>query len=110
MRLRHSKRIIWADAVCINQQDDAEKSHQVPLMGSIYSLAKTDAVWLGPGDVQHTRPAFECSERIAIACYEFDHLHGRELNDPERHGELSLPESWFDSSALSSLRELFIQP
>jgi hypothetical protein len=77
-------------------------------MGSIYSLAKTVVVWLGPGDVQHTRRAFECSERIAVACYDFDNLHSRDLNDPERHGELSLPESWFDSSALSSLRELFI--
>lgn len=110
LRLRHSPRIIWADALCINQQDDAEKSHQVPLMGSIYSLAKTVVVWLGPGDVRHTRRAFECSERIAIACYEFDNLHGRDLDHSERHDELSLPESWFDSSALSSLRELFNRP
>ncbi|CAN9100710.1 unnamed protein product [Alternaria alternata] len=110
LRLRHSPRIIWADALCINQQDDAEKSHQVPLMGSIYSSAKTVVVWLGPGDVRHTRRAFECSERIAIVCYEFDNLHSRDLDHSERHDELSLPESWFDSSALSSLRELFNRP
>ena len=30
---------IWVDAVCINQQDDKEKSFQVPLMGRIYASA-----------------------------------------------------------------------
>ncbi|KAK8877494.1 heterokaryon incompatibility protein-domain-containing protein [Apiospora arundinis] len=31
---------IWADAVCINQEDKAEKSFQVPLMGTIYDTAE----------------------------------------------------------------------
>lgn len=109
LRLRDSVCRIWADALCINQTDDAEKSHQVPLMGSIYSLAKTVVVWLGPGDVQHTRRAFECSKRIAIACNQFDHLHGRDSSS-ERHDEVYLPESWFDSLTLSSLKELFNRP
>jgi len=30
---------IWADALCINQLDNNEKSHQVSLMGNIYSTA-----------------------------------------------------------------------
>ncbi|KAK7973871.1 hypothetical protein PG989_015719 [Apiospora arundinis] len=30
----------WADAVCINQDDDAEKSFQIPLMGDIYGTAE----------------------------------------------------------------------
>ncbi|KAJ3539208.1 hypothetical protein NM208_g5585 [Fusarium decemcellulare] len=31
---------LWADAICINQCDRAEKGHQVPLMKSIYSSAQ----------------------------------------------------------------------
>lgn len=32
--------LLWADAVCINQQDVEEKNHQVPLMKKIYSSAE----------------------------------------------------------------------
>ncbi|ETS85595.1 hypothetical protein PFICI_03620 [Pestalotiopsis fici W106-1] len=41
---------LWADAVCINQQDLAERSQQVSLMGSIYSQANWVISWLGPSD------------------------------------------------------------
>jgi hypothetical protein len=39
---------IWADGICINQSDTAERNHQVGLMGKIYSSAKNVRVWLGP--------------------------------------------------------------
>lgn len=39
--------LIWADAVCINQKDEEEKSSQVQLMGAIYSHASTVVSWLG---------------------------------------------------------------
>ncbi|KAF3077074.1 hypothetical protein CFAM422_000863 [Trichoderma lentiforme] len=39
-------RIIWVDAVCINQKDNAEKSIQVMMMGKIYSQASRVLVWL----------------------------------------------------------------
>jgi hypothetical protein len=32
--------VIWADAICINQQDTAEKSAQVSMMGDIYAKGK----------------------------------------------------------------------
>ena len=31
-----SKRLLWADAICINQTDTRERSSQVALMGDIY--------------------------------------------------------------------------
>lgn len=56
--LRHlrkpSKRVyLWIDALCLNQQDGAEKGQQVPLMGQIYRDAKKVHIWLGedPGRV-----------------------------------------------------------
>jgi hypothetical protein len=38
---------VWVDQICINQQDDIEKSHQVQQMRQIYSEAETVIAWLG---------------------------------------------------------------
>jgi hypothetical protein len=40
-------RLLWVDALCINQDDDAERDEQVQKMGSIYSSARKVVVWLG---------------------------------------------------------------
>lgn len=39
---------LWIDQLCINQDDDGEKSSQVLLMKDIYSSAHQVVVWLGP--------------------------------------------------------------
>lgn len=49
LRLRHDARWIWADAVCINQEDSVEKGVQVQLMGQIFREAKQVMAWLGSG-------------------------------------------------------------
>ncbi|KAK0774323.1 hypothetical protein LTR75_016899, partial [Friedmanniomyces endolithicus] len=41
---------LWVDAICINQQDTAEKNQQVPLMGELYSRAAGVVIWLGESD------------------------------------------------------------
>ncbi|KAM0426400.1 hypothetical protein ACHAPT_008446 [Fusarium lateritium] len=47
-RLRASKsRRLWVDAICINQDDVAEKSTQIPLMGRVYAGASSVVAWLG---------------------------------------------------------------
>ncbi|OIW23037.1 hypothetical protein CONLIGDRAFT_146567 [Coniochaeta ligniaria NRRL 30616] len=38
---------IWADAVCIDQENDAEKEIQVGMMDEVYSRAMAVVVWLG---------------------------------------------------------------
>jgi len=38
--------VIWIDAICIDQQDENEKCHQVPLMRRIYSSARTVRCWI----------------------------------------------------------------
>lgn len=40
-------RHLWIDALCINQTDIDEKSHQVQRMGKIYGDAERVLVWLG---------------------------------------------------------------
>lgn len=36
----------WVDALCINQNNPNEKSHQVPLMGKIFSRAHCVLIWM----------------------------------------------------------------
>jgi hypothetical protein len=41
------ERILWIDALCINQQNNAEKGQQVQSMAKIYAKASRAIVWLG---------------------------------------------------------------
>jgi hypothetical protein len=47
LRDTKKKRILWADAICINQSDTTEKGHQVKNMGHIYEHARRVIIWLG---------------------------------------------------------------
>lgn len=48
LRKRHKHPLLWVDAVCINQRNKEEQSHQVSMMTQIYSQAKSVVIWLGP--------------------------------------------------------------
>ena len=43
-------RILWIDAICINQSDIQERNAQVRQMLDIYKSATRMVVWLGEGD------------------------------------------------------------
>ncbi|KAH6637800.1 heterokaryon incompatibility protein-domain-containing protein [Boeremia exigua] len=47
---QEEERLLWVDAICINQSDEEEKTHQVRQMGDIYRRAKRVVVWLGDSD------------------------------------------------------------
>ncbi|EMC98505.1 hypothetical protein BAUCODRAFT_574559 [Baudoinia panamericana UAMH 10762] len=46
-RLPQQDRLLWIDAVCINQQDFLERAQQVQLMAEIYSRTTHGLIWLG---------------------------------------------------------------
>ncbi|KAK4540099.1 hypothetical protein LTR36_009764 [Oleoguttula mirabilis] len=46
---------LWIDAICLDQNDYAELSRQVPRMHDIYSLAWMSTLWLGVEDASSTR-------------------------------------------------------
>ncbi|KAI0842610.1 HET-domain-containing protein [Hypoxylon sp. FL0890] len=58
----HYHRDLWIDAICINQDDLAERSEQVSIMADIYRSAKCVIVWLGTAD-EFTQPAWELIKR-----------------------------------------------
>jgi hypothetical protein len=47
LRYREKDRVIWVDALSINQSDKNEQGQQVQQMGSIYSKAEQVIIWLG---------------------------------------------------------------
>ena len=46
---------MWIDAICINQQDIAERNHQVRQMGKLYMKAGRVITWLGQADEDSDR-------------------------------------------------------
>jgi len=42
--------LVWIDAICLNQSDSAEIMYYIPLMGKIYSEARSTFVYLGKGN------------------------------------------------------------
>ncbi|KAH8820647.1 heterokaryon incompatibility protein-domain-containing protein [Xylogone sp. PMI_703] len=40
----------WIDSICINQQNDVEKGHQVAMMGNIFERSKVTVAYLGEQD------------------------------------------------------------
>ncbi len=47
LRLAEKPRVLWVDALCIDQMNDRERNHQVCLMRNIYTQADRVLVWLG---------------------------------------------------------------
>ncbi|KAF2026269.1 HET-domain-containing protein, partial [Setomelanomma holmii] len=47
LRLSNGERVVWADAICIDQSNQEEKSHQIGLMTDIYRHATDAHVWFG---------------------------------------------------------------
>jgi hypothetical protein len=48
LRYRDEDRILWVDAICIDQSNLQERGHQVNQMKNIYSKADRVLIWLGP--------------------------------------------------------------
>jgi len=55
---------VWADALCINQNDMEEKSSQIQRMAEIYTKAKCVCVWLGEGNVESDK-AFAFMKKLS---------------------------------------------
>lgn len=50
VRLPEDDRVIWIDALCIDQADLDERAHQVAMMASIYSKSTGNLIYLGEED------------------------------------------------------------
>ncbi|KAM3064776.1 hypothetical protein ACMFMG_008361 [Clarireedia jacksonii] len=87
IRLSTAPRILWADSICINQEDVAERGKQVELMGKIYSKASQVLMYIGSDNDGH-------GEAVASLVSELDVMILREI---ERAGH-----SWNAFPSLSA--------
>jgi len=56
LRLATKPRILWVDALCIDQENDQERNYQVTLMEMIYPRADRVVVWLGRNKWKSVNP------------------------------------------------------
>jgi hypothetical protein len=47
LQWKETSRLLWADAICISQDDVLERSQQVQMMRNIFEGAEQVLVWLG---------------------------------------------------------------
>ncbi|KAF4456837.1 heterokaryon incompatibility (het-6OR allele) [Fusarium albosuccineum] len=110
-RLRCSIRVqrLWVDAICINQTDDAEKSHQVNLMKEIYSRSSKAILWLGDfSDDSDTKPAGrnQIASQTALAAFQSIHSMAKNKHLSNKQLDGSGHPAKGDIYALSCLFEL----
>lgn len=65
VRLADRPRLLWVDAICINQGNTGERGHQVRLMSLIYRRASNVLIWAGRDENRHATSAFSLIRQIA---------------------------------------------
>ncbi|KAI1374161.1 HET-domain-containing protein [Hypoxylon crocopeplum] len=79
LRLPDRARRVWVDQICINQEDQVERSKQVVFMGIIFKNASHVLVWLGLDE-----------EKLAKSAFQFIHKLDRRFKDTEEHKKLHI--------------------
>jgi hypothetical protein len=102
--LRHLRyvsqpRVLWIDAICINQRNIAERSVQVMHMGEVYKRATGVVAWLG--------------EESSDSNLAFDALNALPTNivqhwDPQKNAELDM--TVLEPKYTSAIRSLLLRP
>ncbi len=73
LRQEDASRVLWIDAICIDQKDPDEKNHQIPMMAQIYGEASRVCVWLGdPSD--DSKLALKFIKENVLDLWTFDRL------------------------------------
>jgi len=74
-------RILWADSICINQEDIEERQDQVAIMGDIYRLATQVITYIGP-----ERPFSAAAIQMASKLAHLEHSPGDSFDALEQAG------------------------
>jgi hypothetical protein len=88
LRDQSQPRYLWIDALCINQDDDYERSAQVAIMGRIYQTARRVISWIGLSD-----PFFAPVEEMEYSSLFLQHVRFLRNHEPlQRY--LENPNTW----------------
>ncbi|KAF7187979.1 Heterokaryon incompatibility protein 6, OR allele [Pseudocercospora fuligena] len=114
MRLPNLVRVLWIDAICINQNDLGERACQVAMMGQIYSYGLRNLIHLGSLQddnagipVQALRAAYHKLEQAVDALTIYERQQWEEWrNEPESWNDDPL----FEEADIAPLEPLFRLP
>jgi len=90
LRSKDTNRVLWIDAICINQADVIERNVQVSRMGDIFKMAERVIVWVGPS-----------TEDSRLAIQTLDYLGRQVVSTTDRRrapAPGTIEKTWFDSS------------
>ncbi|KAK3997893.1 heterokaryon incompatibility protein-domain-containing protein [Cladorrhinum sp. PSN332] len=104
------KRVLWIDALCIDQSDINERDSQVGRMDSIYRLAKKVVIWLGPeaNDSKHALETLEHLGRQAFLTVDGFSYASLDATEPEL-ADPETPLPWEKKTWLA-VRDLLSRP
>ena len=88
-----NEKVLWVDAICIDQGSNEERNYQVPLMKTIYTKASIVRVWLG----ESTEGSDEAMRILNVLG------HG----NPPRLANVRIDGRALDMGDLGNLRDLF---
>ena len=74
LRYSNGSRLLWVDAVCIDQSNDEEKNHQVQMLQRMFNGAREMIIWLGPGE-EDTDDAMDFLRSNCLRFIPHDRLH-----------------------------------
>ena len=111
LRYEDRARVLWIDAICINQQDLDERSSQVAQMAAIYWRASRVVIWLGPQS-SDSDTALDCIDLLSKKIWANEGRLGlyrtsAETEDHWTRQDTPLP---FDDLQLISIYTLFHRP
>ncbi|KAK4118773.1 hypothetical protein N657DRAFT_650963 [Parathielavia appendiculata] len=97
--LRSTLAAIWVDAICINQDKESEKAHQIRMMHKIYASASRVIIWLGPDETDSGDGGVAAELRVVVATMRQElgdsmaavEARLEELRDGERAEKADLP-------------------
>lgn len=107
VRLSDRPRRVWADSVCIDQDNLDEKGHQVQFMGKIYSNASRVLIFLGKDEEGHAPQAMSLVKDVS-------NMVAKTLLDCEQtydsFPDLDPDDPWFQDDRWPAYGSLFSLP
>ncbi|KAH8716769.1 heterokaryon incompatibility protein-domain-containing protein [Phaeosphaeriaceae sp. PMI808] len=95
LRRPNKRRMLWIDAICINQDDPEERNQQVQMMSRIYTRAQKVCIWLGE-DSDESELAFNFIREEITQLRNFDKISSdKNYSDKWRALMMLMQREWF---------------
>lgn len=115
LRYETEARVMWIDAICVDQKNFTERSSQVQRMADIYTLAERVIIWLGPEGQDSSlalKSLRDLSNRISVLTVMGDYTEikpSRRWIDEPHWADRSTRLPW-SNEQLWALHHLIIRP